>query len=127
LCIKDENESLRNRINDMLGKMIKDSENTMMALEKAISSSVRLCVVAPTVNVHILDKKISMSSRVSEDSIRSFLQELLISYSFVYKQDRAEVSPDGATDLQEWLQVLLSRMQLSIEQHVATAIGDGLR
>ena len=39
-----------------------DSENSAKAIQKAISSSVRLCVVAPTVNVHVADKKMKVSS-----------------------------------------------------------------
>jgi hypothetical protein len=37
-----------------------ESENSAKAIQKAISSSVRLCVVAPTVNVHVADKKMKV-------------------------------------------------------------------
>ena len=97
-----------------------------MALEKAISSSVRLCVVAPTVNVHVNDKKVSMMSSVSEQSLKVYLSDLLQSYNFVYRQDKPDISPDGVSLLQDWLQSLLTRMQASIEQHIYAALGEGV-
>ena len=42
--------------------MLVESENSKKAIEKAISGSVRLCVVAPTVNVHVADKKLKFKS-----------------------------------------------------------------
>ena len=54
---------LMEKYNELLKKMNYESETTMKALEKAISSSVRLCVVAPTVNAHIADKKLKMQSK----------------------------------------------------------------
>lgn len=51
------------RYSDLLKKVTKDSENMSAALEKAISASVRLCVVAPTVNVHVADKKLRFQSK----------------------------------------------------------------
>lgn len=52
-----EIKTLNYRLQDLMKRMANDSENTKKALEKAISSSVRLCVVAPTVNVHIGENK----------------------------------------------------------------------
>jgi hypothetical protein len=58
-------------------------------LESAISSSVRLCVVAPTVNVHLADTKLKMQSALPENSIRDFVvNEVLAKYTFIFKQVR---------------------------------------
>lgn len=57
-----EISSLNERLSDLMKRMTKDSENTKKALEKAITASVRLCVVAPTVNVHVADKKLKFKA-----------------------------------------------------------------
>lgn len=54
--------ALNTKLADLMKRMAKDSDNTKMALEKAITASVRLCVVAPTVNVHVSDKKLKFKS-----------------------------------------------------------------
>ena len=53
---------LNERISELMKQMARDNENTTKALEKAITASVRLCVVAPTVNVHVSDKKLKFKS-----------------------------------------------------------------
>jgi hypothetical protein len=42
--------------------MLIESENYKKAIEKAVSASVRLCVVAPTVNVHVAEKKLKFKA-----------------------------------------------------------------
>ena len=42
--------------------MLVESENFKKAIEKAVSASVRLCVVAPTVNVHVAEKKLKFKA-----------------------------------------------------------------
>ena len=47
----------------------------------------RLCVVAPTVNVHLADTKIKMQAALPENSIRDFVvNEVLAQYTFLFKQ-----------------------------------------
>lgn len=53
---------LNTKLADLLKKMAREDENTKKALEKAITASVRLCVVAPTVNVHVSDKKLKFKA-----------------------------------------------------------------
>ena len=60
--LESEIINLNKKISDMLKRMASESENTKKALEKAISASVRLCVVAPTVNVHVADKKLKFKA-----------------------------------------------------------------
>lgn len=60
--IEGESKQLLSRIEDMSRKALIDSENHKKAMEKAITGSVRLCVVAPTVNVHVADKKLKFKS-----------------------------------------------------------------
>ena len=58
-----EKQEINKKYNELIIRITRESEVTAKALEKAISSSVRLCVVAPTVNVHIADKKLRMQSK----------------------------------------------------------------
>jgi len=114
--------NLNRKISDLLKRMTSESENTKKALEKAISASVRLCVVAPTVNVHVADKKLKFKSGLSEASLKEFLNsEVLEKYSFLFKQKADNTSPQGG-DLESWLQKMLSQMQASIENHVNSAM-----
>ena len=57
-----EIQNLNTKLSELMKRMTKESENTKKALEKAITASVRLCVVAPTVNVHVSDKKLKFKS-----------------------------------------------------------------
>lgn len=60
--METEIDNLKFKLADLMRRMSNDSENTKKALEKAISASVRLCVVAPTVNVHVSDKKLKFKA-----------------------------------------------------------------
>jgi len=84
------------KYNDLCAKMMKEADITAKALDKAISSSVRLCVVAPTVNVHISDKKMKFQSKTSEIELRQFLEEKVLSkFVFLYNQEHDDIAPDG--------------------------------
>ncbi len=99
-----------------------ESETTKKALEKSISSSVRLCVVAPTVNVHVGDARSKFKSRISQEALRQFLHnEVFEKYCFLFKQISDNSSPTGES-LETWLQKMLSQMQTSIESHVNSAM-----
>ena len=63
VSLQENLQTLTQKYNELIKQMTKESELTTKTLEKAISSSVRLCVVAPTVNVHIADKKLKMQSK----------------------------------------------------------------
>lgn len=120
--LESEIMNLNKKISDMLKRMASESENTKKALEKAISASVRLCVVAPTVNVHVADKKLKFKAGLSESALREFLNsEVLEKYSFLFKQKADNTAPNGG-DLESWLQKMLSQMQSSIETHVNSAM-----
>lgn len=54
---------LNNKLNGVLGKIGAEADTHKRALEKAITSSVRLCVVAPTVNVQVNDVKHKFKSK----------------------------------------------------------------
>ena len=64
----------------------------------------------------------SLLSRLSESALRDFLNtEVLEKYSFLFKQKADNTAPNGS-DLETWLQKMLSQMQSSIETHVNSAM-----
>jgi len=120
--LQGEVRQLNAKVQDLLRRMTKESENTKRALEKAITASVRLCVVAPTVNVHVADKKLKFKSGLKQDALKNFLSsEVLEKYNFLFKQKTENSAPNG-TNLEPWLQSMLGQMQTSIENHVNSAM-----
>ena len=55
-AMREEVNRLRESNTDLLNRLARESETVRQTLEAAISSSVRLCVVAPTVNVHVSNR-----------------------------------------------------------------------
>merc|ERR1719329_1794001 len=91
--LESENKSLNSRITDLSKQIVTDTLNNKKTMEKAITGSVKLCVVAPTVNVHVANKKLKFKSGMSQQALQDFLN--------------AEI---------------LEQMQVSIEQHVNSAM-----
>ena len=60
--LQREVSGVMTKLGELKKEMARDAENTKKALEKAITASVRLCVVAPTVNVHVSDKKLKFKA-----------------------------------------------------------------
>lgn len=119
---KSEIDRLNVKIAELWKKMLSESESTKKALELAISGSMRLCVVAPTVNVHVSDRKLKFKGALSEKALRDFLTNVVLSkYSFLFQQREEDAAPDGSS-LQSWIQKMLADMQSSIEQHVNSAM-----
>lgn len=120
--LEAELQLAQQKLNDTLRRMAIESGNTKKALEKAITASVRLCVVAPTVNVNVSDGRSKFKSRLSEKSLKAFLEtEIFSKYSFLFKQDTENASPTGEA-MDSWLQRMLGQMQASIETHVNSAM-----
>lgn len=49
-------------LKDLENQYLDERHQHMTALENAIANSVRLCVVAPTVNVHVTGEKFKLQS-----------------------------------------------------------------
>ena len=103
------------------------AQQQQLAMQRAIASSVRLCIVAPSVNVHVDDKRMRFKSALAEQALGSFLRaEVLSKYSFLFKQkDEEDVGADGAGGVDGWIDKMLGEMQRSIEAHVAQAVDSG--
>jgi DNA repair exonuclease SbcCD ATPase subunit len=124
--LANENVALMQEVS-RVRRMLQDQEEakaeTQAALERAIAQSVRLCVVAPTVNVHVSDKKMKFRGGLEDKNLKKFLdQEILEKYSLMFKQSSEGTAPDGSTSIQGWLHKLLGEMQKSIEMHVNNAM-----
>ena len=120
-----EVERLSNLKSDLTKRLQKESDNSRKSIETSIASSVRLCVVAPTVNVTVANNKIKAKAALNEKSLKSFLTtEVLSKYSFLFKQQDEESSPVEKEPLQVWIQKMLNNMQTSIEDHVNNAMNN---
>ena len=121
--LNTEVEKLNSSKKELARKLAAEAENVKKTVEKAILSSVRLCVVAPTVNVQVGDKKIKLKSALSEKALRAFItNDVLSKYSFLFKQETEDSSPTPKVSIQAWVQQMLQAMQKSIEEHVNSAI-----
>jgi hypothetical protein len=88
-------------------------------MEQALNSIVRLCVVAPTVNVQMAEQTLSFKAPLPKEKIRHFVQDsVLPKFSIIFQQSADGMSPDGR-DLDSWLQNLLIEMQGTIEKHLS--------
>jgi hypothetical protein len=104
-------------------KLHTNQETLKKSIEKAVQSAVRLCVVAPTVNVQVSDKRLKFKASLDEKKLRQFLtQEVLMSFSFLFKQEKEDSSPIAGVPVNVWVQQMLADMQSSIEQHVEAAL-----
>lgn len=85
-----------------------------------MQSLVRLCVVAPTVNVQLGDeeKSITCKANMPKEKIKTIVENTILPvFSKLFVQPSEGLSPDG-TKLDDWLQNLLAEMQNSIEKHL---------
>lgn len=59
---------------------------------------------------------------MSDANLRRFLEiEVFDKYSFLYKQAADNAAPTGG-NIEAWLQQMLAQMQISIENHVNSAM-----
>ena len=94
-------------------------------LDDAAQSSVRLCVVAPTVNVTFGEQVLSYKAPLPKEKIRSTLElKVLPDFAKSFIQEREGVAPDG-TSMDDWLKEMTGTMQGSIEKHLLKVFRDG--
>jgi hypothetical protein len=88
-------------------------------LEEQLQSSVRLCVVAPTVNVSFGGQTLGYRAPLPKEQIKSTL-ELQVLPNFVrsFVQESEESSPTDGVPMEDWLKEITVTMQGSIERHL---------
>ncbi|OQS05139.1 hypothetical protein THRCLA_20707 [Thraustotheca clavata] len=117
-CLQTELRAVKNENDEMVHRLDEQQQTHTKALEKAMQSLVRLCVVAPTVNVHLSGQILPCKSVLPTDAIRSIVQkDILPVFSSIFLQQDEGISPTGSS-LDTWLQSLLKEMQTSIEKHL---------
>ena len=95
------------------------------ALESALNSVVLLCVVAPTVNVHMGDQQLPYKAPLPQEKIRDFVEnQVLPKFARIFLQPQEGLAPNGDA-LDRWLQNLLVEMQGTIERHLTTLFTHG--
>merc|ERR1712147_467347 len=90
------------------------------AMAMTLQSMVRLCVVAPTVNVHLSDPNATQQCKapLPENRVRHIIEDdILPVFTKMFVQAEEGISPDG-TQLDSWLEEMLGEMQTSIEHHL---------
>lgn len=78
-----EIRDLNLKLAELSKKLAMETMTNKKAMEKAITQSVRLCVVAPTVNVHVNDTKHKFKSRYCDSSYITHTYELTASLYIV--------------------------------------------
>ncbi|KAL1507216.1 hypothetical protein AB1Y20_008066 [Prymnesium parvum] len=87
-------------------------------LEEALQSSVRLCIVAPTVNVSFAGKTEAFKASMPRAAIQETIEaDILPRFSQCFTQFHAEAAPNGQ-EMDAWLKDVTMEMQRSIEMHV---------
>ena len=88
------------------------------AMEKTLQSMVRLCVVAPTVNVHFNQQQTSCKAPMPSNRIKAIIQnEVLSNFTSLFLQMEEGIAENGSR-LDKWLEEMLAEMQASIQAHL---------
>lgn len=88
-------------------------------IDDAAQSSVRLCVVAPTVNVTFGDQVLSYKAPLPKERIKSTLElQVLPNFAKGFIQQKEGLAPDGSP-MDDWLKEMTVTMQGSIEKHLS--------
>ncbi|KAF4037651.1 hypothetical protein GN244_ATG10388 [Phytophthora infestans] len=135
--LQQENRALKTRVSEVEAEL-NDRDEVMQrqkrfnqrAMERLFESSLRLCVVAPTVNVQLntngasMGKKDKDSSELTsiickstpqEDSIKRLIEnDVLPQFTSVFLQKDDDGSPQVDVPMTRWLQELLHDMQARI-------------
>ena len=86
---------------------------------EALQSSVRLCVVAPTVNVSFGGQTLSYKAPLPKDKIRQTLElNVLPNFTRSFVQEGESASPEEGVSMDDWLKGVTVSMQGSIEKHL---------
>lgn len=111
-------EDLQTKHDELEDKMKQQLKMHKQALESALNSVVRLCVVAPTVNVHMGDQTLPYKAPLPQEKIRDFVElQVLPKFAKIFLQPQEGLAPNGDA-LDRWLQNLLVEMQGTIERHL---------
>jgi len=105
---------------DLIQKNRDDIEKVKKeALEKTMQSMVRLCVVAPTVNVSFGTEQLTCKAGLPGDRIHTIIEkQILPGFIQLFLQPKEGIGPEGS-ELSQWVEKLMADMQGSIERHLS--------
>jgi len=105
---------------DLIQKNRDDIEKVKKeALEKTMQSMVRLCVVAPTVNVSFGTEQLTCKAGLPGDRIHTIIEkQILPGFIQLFLQPEEGIGPEGS-ELSQWVEKLMADMQGSIERHLS--------
>ena len=105
---------------DLMEKHARNLEKAKQdALEKTMQSMVRLCVVAPTVNVSFGSEALTCKAGLPGERIHEIIEtQILPGFIQLFLQPKEGLGPDGG-QLSKWVERLMGDMQSSIEKHLA--------
>lgn len=100
------------------------------SLEQAIASSIRLCVVAPTVNIRTHSPsseqqlEVQLQSEPSQQDLIQFLRQVVQPYTMIFIQAKEGLGPEGDVrlDLQDWIEGMIQRLTSVVQQHIERAV-----
>jgi len=122
--LQTDKTKLLERQKEVEERMLEQVRRHKRALENAMNSIVRLCVVAPTVNVHMGDQTQMFKAPFPQHKLKSFVEgQVLPQFSKIFVQDKEGCAPEGEP-LDEWLQGLLGEMQGTIERHLTKVFSE---
>ena len=97
----------------------RQAENAADKVLDALQSSVRLCVVAPTVNVSFGGQTLTYKAPLPKDKIKQTLEtQVLPGFTKSFVQEGETASPEAGVSMDDWLKGVTVNMQGSIEKHL---------
>lgn len=118
--LKKDKSKKEQTILDLIQKGRDDIERVKKeALEKTMQSMVRLCVVAPTVNVSFGNEQLTCKAGLPGDRIHDIIEkQILPGFIQLFLQPKEGIGPEGS-ELSQWVEKLMADMQGSIERHLS--------
>jgi hypothetical protein len=125
--IQVQSAEAKARIAAELQSDLERRQEQIKSLEDAMQSLVRLCVVAPTVNIHLANQPLNAtpppgvvvpSPESPAPEIRRLVEDdILASYTNIFLQKEEGGAPEQiGGKLEKWLETLLAEMQQTIQQ-----------
>jgi len=95
-------------------------ELTRQSIEKSMQGAIRLCMISPSVNVSVNDRRnerIQLVSEVPEAELRDAIErKVLPKFTKLFVQRYRGLAPDNRTDLEAWLSGHIRELQGAVER-----------
>ena len=103
------------------------SEAKKECLQAALQSMVRLCIVAPSVSLHIHNTEKTLKGKFPAARVKRLIEEeVLPRYTELYAQAHDGAAPEGEEKLENWLESMLAAMYESMKEHLSDIFRDNV-